>query len=77
MAPNINSFKNQLESYKLDYISSVNECPGNFWELSDAVLSHIEGEIMLIIKVHMIMSSQMKIFRILGVPIPTAKSGLQ
>ena len=43
MAPNINSFKNQLESYKLDCISSVNECPGNFWELSDAVLSHIEG----------------------------------
>ena len=43
MAPNINSFKNQLESYKLDCISSVNEHPGNFWELSDAVLSHIEG----------------------------------
>ena len=27
----------------LDCISSVNECLGNFWELSDAVLSHIEG----------------------------------
>ena len=43
MAPSINSFKNQLESYKLDCISSVNEHPGNFWELFDAVLSHIEG----------------------------------
>ena len=43
MAPNINSFKNQLESYKLDCISSANEHLGNFWELSDAVLSHIEG----------------------------------
>ena len=43
MAPNINSFKNQLESYKLDCISSANERPGNFWELSDAVLSRIEG----------------------------------
>ena len=43
MAPDINSFKNQLESYKLDCISSVNERPGNFWELSDAVLSRIEG----------------------------------
>ena len=43
MAPKINSFKNQSESYKLDCISSVNEHPGNFWELSDAVLSHIEG----------------------------------
>ena len=43
MALNINSFKNRLESYKLDCISSVNERPGNFWELSDAVLSHIEG----------------------------------
>ena len=43
MAPNINSFKNRLESYKLDCISSVNECLRNFWELSDAVLSHIEG----------------------------------
>ena len=43
MAPNINSFKNQLESYKLGCISSVNECLGNFWELSDAVLSRIEG----------------------------------
>ena len=43
MAPKINSFKNQLESYKLDCISSVNEHLGNFWELSDAVLSCIEG----------------------------------
>ena len=43
MAPNINSFKNRLESYKLDCISSANERPGNFWELSDAVLSRIEG----------------------------------
>ena len=43
MAPNINSFNNQLESYKLDCISSVNEHLGNFWELSDAVLSCIEG----------------------------------
>ena len=43
MAPNINSIKNQLESYKLDCIHSVNESPGNCWELSDAVLSHIEG----------------------------------
>ena len=43
MAPNINSFKNRLESYKLDCISSANERPGNFWELSDAALSHIEG----------------------------------
>ena len=43
MAPNINSFKNQLESYKLDCISSANERLGNFWELSDAVLSRIEG----------------------------------
>ena len=43
MAPNINSFKNQLESYKLDCISSANEHLGNFWELCDAVLSHIEG----------------------------------
>ena len=43
MAPNINNFKNRLESYKLDCISSANECLGNFWELSDAVLSHIEG----------------------------------
>ena len=43
MAPNINSFKNRLESYKLYYISSANEHPGNFWELSDAVLSLIEG----------------------------------
>ena len=43
MAPNINSFKNQLESYKSDCISSANERPGNFWELSDAVLSSIEG----------------------------------
>ena len=43
MVPNINSFKNQLESYKLDCISSVNEHPGNFWELSDAILSHNEG----------------------------------
>ena len=43
MASNINSFKNRLESYKLDCISSANERPGNFWELSDAVLSRIEG----------------------------------
>ena len=43
MAPNINSFKNRLESYKLDCISSANECPGNFWESSDAVLNHIGG----------------------------------
>ena len=43
MALNINSFKNRLESYKLDCISSSNECPGNFWELSDTVLSCIEG----------------------------------
>ena len=43
MAPNINSFKNRLESYKLDCISSANERPGSFWELSDAVLSRIEG----------------------------------
>ena len=43
MAPNINSFKNQLESNNLDCISSTNERPGNFWELSDAVLSHTEG----------------------------------
>ena len=43
MVPNINSFKNQLESYKVDCIRSVNECPGNFWELSDTVLSCIEG----------------------------------
>ena len=43
MAPNINSFKNRLESYKLDCISSANERPGNFSELSDAVLSRIEG----------------------------------
>ena len=43
MAPNINSFKNQLESYKLDCISSVNEHPGNLWELSHAVLSCIKG----------------------------------
>ena len=43
MAPNINSFKNRLESYKLDCTSSANEHPGNFWELSDAVLSRIEG----------------------------------
>ena len=43
MAPNINSFKNRLESYRLDCISSVNERPGNFWELSDVVLSSIEG----------------------------------
>ena len=45
MAPNINSFKNQLESYKLDCISSANEYLdlGNFWELSDAVLSCFEG----------------------------------
>ena len=33
-----------MESYKLDCISSANECPGNFWELSDAVLSHIDGD---------------------------------
>ena len=39
---NINSFKNQLESYKLDCISSANEHLGNFWELSDAVLRCIE-----------------------------------
>ena len=43
MAPNVNSFKNRLESYKLDCISSANERPGNFWELSDAVLNRIEG----------------------------------
>ena len=43
MAPNINSLKNRLESYKLDCISSANERLGNFWELSDAVLIHIEG----------------------------------
>ena len=43
MAPNINSFKNRLESFKLDCISSANERLGNFWELSDAVLSRIEG----------------------------------
>ena len=43
MAPNINSFKNRLESYNLDCISSANERPGNFWELSDAVLSRIAG----------------------------------
>ena len=43
MAPYINSFKNRLESYKLDCISSANERPGNFWELSDAVLSRIQG----------------------------------
>ena len=43
MAPNINSFENLLESYKLDCISSANERPENFWELSDAVLSRIEG----------------------------------
>ena len=45
MAPNLNSFKNRLETYKykLDCISSANEHLGNFWELSDAVLSHIEG----------------------------------
>ena len=30
MAPNINSFKNRLESYKLDCISSANERPGIF-----------------------------------------------
>ena len=43
MAPNINSFKNRLESCMLDCISSANERLGNFWELSDAVLSSIEG----------------------------------
>ena len=43
MTPNINSFKIRLESYKLDCISSGNECPGNFWELYDAALSCIEG----------------------------------
>ena len=43
MAPNINSFENRLESYKLDCINSANVRPGNFWELSDAVLSRIEG----------------------------------
>ena len=40
MPPNLNSYN---KSYKLDCISSVNEHPANFWELSDAVLSHIEG----------------------------------
>ena len=39
----LNSFKNQLESYKLDCLSSAIEHPGNSWELSDAVLSCIEG----------------------------------
>ena len=43
MAPNKNSFKNGLESFKLDSISSANEHLGNFWELSHAVLSHIEA----------------------------------
>ena len=43
VAPSINSFRNRLESYKLDCISSANERPGNFWELPDVVLSRIEG----------------------------------
>ena len=43
MAPNINSFKNRLESYKSDCIDSKNLRPGNYWELSNAALGRIEG----------------------------------
>ena len=43
MAPNINSFKNRLQSYKSDCIDSKNLRPGNYWELYNAVLGRIEG----------------------------------
>ena len=43
MAPSINSFKNWLENYKSDCLKSTIMLPGNFWELSNAVLDHIEG----------------------------------
>ena len=43
MAPNINSFKNRLESQKSDCIDSKNLRPGNYWELSNATLGRIEG----------------------------------
>ena len=33
MAPNINSIKNRLESYKSNCINSINLQPGNYWEL--------------------------------------------
>ena len=43
MAPGINSFKNRLENYKSDCFNSTITPPGNFWELSNAVLDRIEG----------------------------------
>ena len=43
MAPSINSFKNRLENYKSDFLKSTITLPGNFWELSNAVLDCIEG----------------------------------
>ena len=43
MAPSIDSFKNRLENYKSDCLNSTIMRPGNFWELSNAVLDRIEG----------------------------------
>ena len=43
MAPSIDSFNNRLENYKSDCLNSTITRPGNFWELSNAVLDRIEG----------------------------------
>ena len=39
----MDSFKNRLENYKSDCLNSTITRPGNFWELSNAVLDRIEG----------------------------------
>ncbi len=42
MAENVNDFKIRLEKFKRNYCDLHVDC-GNFWEVSDIVLSKIEG----------------------------------